>query len=279
MPSNKTLTVLIICFGVVISIFLFERNPNRPSSAPQNTNGLTAINPAENVSRRNLDNLDWKKILVDMGPGNQIVTNAILSDESFDQTTLTAQMAKDFFAQYLMLKKGGQPITTNEINKITENTLSLPEYTKATGAVYLASNLHINQNSDTESLKKYRDSLNKSVNDRLEGIGVKEDPMTIFVTAVNKDDEKEMSKLDPIILAGKDIISDLLDVEVPKELVTMHLSLLNTSSNLLLNLEQMRVALTDPVRSFVGANQYPKHMAEFQTALKNLTAYLEQKIK
>jgi len=274
MPSNKILTILIICAGVVISIFLFKRNPSAAGTAIRDANGLVAVNPTEGTNQ----NTDWKKILVDMGPKNQIFTNVAPDDETFDETTLTAQMAKDFFSQYLTLKKGKQPITADEINKIAENTLSLSEYTKATGALYLASNLHINQNSGAEILRKYRDSLNKSVEGRLGEIQVKEDPMAILVAAVNKDDEKEIAKLDPIILAGKDIISDLLYMEVPKELVAMHLSLLNASSNLLLNLEQMRVTLSDPVRSFAGASQYSKHLVEFQTALANLNSYLLQKL-
>jgi len=276
MPSNKIITALVLCVGIVTSIWLLQREPENVAAIKNDS--VTAV--ANQNDLKNEVGVDWKGTLESVGRSPAENPENIAADnnsDSFEETTLTAQMSRDFFSQYLMLKKGGQPITPLEINKIVENTLSSPEYTKAVGAMYLTSNLRINQNSNTENLIKYRDLLSKSLKDRLGEIQTKEDPMTILVTAVKKDDEKEIAKLDPIILAGKGIISDLLEMEVPKEAVIMHLSLLNASSNLLLNLEQMRVTLTDPIRSFAGANQYPQHMTEFQTALANLTAYLNLK--
>ena len=277
MPSNKIITILIVCAGIVISIWLLQKN-TRSISTVQNTNSIYSDT---DQNTETTENTDWKNILVTVDEKNQNSTIISNQDEAetFDETTLTAKIAKDFFSQYLMLKKGGQTITPDEINRIAQNTLLLPEYTKSTGAVYLSTNLHINTEINTESLRTYRDTLNKNLKNRLGTIQTKEDPMTILIKAVKTDDEKEISKLDPIILAGKGIISDLLNMEVPKEVVTLHLFLLNASSNLLSNLEQMRVTLTDPVRSFAGANHYSKHITEFQTAITNLNLYLDQKLK
>ncbi|KKR65197.1 MAG: hypothetical protein UU06_C0026G0008, partial [Parcubacteria group bacterium GW2011_GWB1_40_5] len=87
MPNNKILFVLILCVGVVTSVFLFSRN----KSAGTNTENTANITPK---SYRNIDentNKDWKNILVNVDTSESATTILTNDDEnSFNETTLTA---------------------------------------------------------------------------------------------------------------------------------------------------------------------------------------------
>src|SRR3989344_7483802 len=153
MPSNKILTVIIICFGVVTSIYLFQKTSDAPvKNNPTITENIDAV-PVNSLDNNQGD--DWKKILVSVDSKNQ-TTSVLTNPEVFDGTTLTAQMSKDFFSQYLLAKQGGKALTTNDINQITNNVMSNPQYSKENGPVYIASNLHVTAKTDLETIKKYK---------------------------------------------------------------------------------------------------------------------------
>ena len=59
----------------------------------------------------------------------------------------------------------------------------------------------------------------------------------------------------------------------------IHLGLLNAVSNLLSNIEAIREAFSDPVKSFAGASQYTQHEKDTETAMQKLNIYLESKSK
>ena len=271
---SNVYAVLVICFGIVTSFWLFQRKPEGASLTKTPTNSLV-VNTFRDIPENTND--DWKKILVNVDPKTQIVTNLTKTNpNAFDETTLTAQMSKDFLSQYLLLKKGGKTLTQEDINGITSNIVNSPVYTKTTGPVYIKTNLHIIPKSDTETIKKYKNTINLILKNR--SMQVKENPTLILGTALNSESENVLKRLDPIVVIGKGMVSDLLSVEVPENAISVHLGLLNTSSNLLSNLEDMREVFSDPVRSLAGMGQYSKHVIDFQNALKNLNAYFVEKL-
>src|SRR3989338_6244467 len=275
MPSNKIYTILVLCIGVVTSIWLIQRNPANISVA-QNSDGVTTVSNENLINNKAKTETDWQKILVKK---DQNFTSVVQKDnpEIFDETTLTAQMAKDLFSRYLQIAKKPGGVTSYDANKIANDVLALPDYTKATGAVYVASNLKIINKTDRETVKLYNDTLNQ----KLQNKSIKNpiDPMAIVNTALERSDENELSKLDPAILTFKTFIANLLIIEAPSDAIKMHLDLLNAYSNILSNLEAMRATFTDPIRSLSGINQYEQHLRDLKSVIVNISAYFEQKLK
>ena len=278
MPSNKIYTILVLCIGVVTSIWLIQRNPANISVA-QNSDGVTTVSNENLINNKAKTETDWQKILVSIDQKDQNFTSVVQKDnpEIFDETTLTAQMAKDLFSRYLQIAKKPGGVTSYDANKIANDVLALPDYTKATGAVYVASNLKIINKTDRETVKLYNDTLNQ----KLQNKSIKNpiDPMAIVNTALERSDENELSKLDPAILTFKTFIANLLIIEAPSDAIKMHLDLLNAYSNILSNLEAMRATFTDPIRSLSGINQYEQHLRDLKGVIVNISAYFEQKLK
>ena len=273
---NKIYTVLVLCIGIIVSVYLLQKNTGVKALTNTNT---TSVEVGQ-ISNNNTTNDDWKKILVNVDPKNVNSTSVLTSDNSnvFDELTLTAQLARDLFSRYLLIAKKDGGVTPDDADQIAGEVLSSPEYTKPTGVLYNETNLHINKSGDPAVLKKYGDALNEILKSRIAAIKSKEGPVTILDTALTTEDENKIKELDSIVTASRGVVSDLIQMEVPLDFVPMHIQLLNSSSNILSNLEGMRQTFADPVKSFVAANQYPKNMSDFLTALSNINTYYKQKL-
>ena len=91
--KNRVYATLVICIGIVISIWLFQRNIGSTPVVAKERGALT-VNTYRNIGQNVND--DWKKLLVSTDTKNQPVTDLTKNNSgTFDETTLTAQMAKD----------------------------------------------------------------------------------------------------------------------------------------------------------------------------------------
>ncbi|MBA3733111.1 hypothetical protein H0W91_01910 [Patescibacteria group bacterium] len=272
MPEKKNWSrvyvILILCMSSIISVWLFTRPVGQLS---QKTTATVSVENPRNTALST--NNDWKKILTSV---DQSSTNILTNNNSntFDETSLTAQLAKDYFSQYLLAKKGGQTITSETNAQIVQNVLANPEYSQNKAPVYIRSNLNISSNANLDTVKNYKAKL---ITDVIEKLNQVQNPVTILNNATQSANENEMSKLDPLIVTGKGIVRSLSEMEVPVDVVTMHLALLNSASSVLADLEALRVIFTDPVKSLSVGNQFANDTINFQTSLTNLQAYFKFK--
>ncbi len=274
MPSNKIVTIFIICIAIIASTWLLSRTPNEAALSSENATSTLSVSSYKNIGANTND--EWKKILVNIDQKRQPVTDLTKNNpNAFDDTSLTGQMARDYFSQYLLAKKGGQDLTPEATSEIVQNVLSNPDYTRTKAPVYIRSNLNISQNANPDTVKKYKDALTKNVTQKIAHL--QESPVTAIKSATKSGNESASSKLDPLISTGKEIIQSLIEMEVPADVAIMHLYLLNSSSVVLSDLEALRVMLTDPVRSLTVAQQFANDMLEFQTSLNNINAYFKYK--
>jgi hypothetical protein len=271
MPSetsrNKIYVVGVICLGVVISIWLLNKEEK---SVNLNNDGQVQVSARAYETTEKND--DWKKLLVNVDSVTETsvlskATNAGLDPEG---TTITDQVGRDFLSQYMLAVKNNGGITTSDVNSITENTIAVAEY-NSTGAKYVSLNIKIINKNDSETLRIYRNKLYEIIKNRTSSI--KDDPFSVIMNAMPTESEKELAKLNPIIIQNKAFIADLLKMEVPSSAATLHLSLLNASSNLLSNLEDMREIIRDPVRGLTGVGNYPQSITNLNLSLKNFTEF------
>jgi hypothetical protein len=273
MPSNKIFVALILCASTVVSVWLITRAPANIITTAQSEKSVS-LETIRNARQDTTDIGDnWKKILTTVSTQDQKVTDVTpkTSSDTFDDTTLTAQMARDFFGQYLSVAKSGQAVTIENANAIAGNVLTLPEYTQTKAVVYVITNIHVNLKTDIDTVKKYNQTLVNSLTKH--NAEATNDPLAILSIAVSTNNADALRKLDPIIEARKGIIHDLLAMDVPESAATFHLALLNAYSSLLSSLEAMRVTFSDPVKSFSGANQYDTSVANLKVAVQNINTY------
>ena len=276
MPSeqnrNKIYTVLVLCIGIIVSVWLIQKKP---------ANALVQKNTSDTITVGGNDiqgeaTTDWKNILTTVHASTTSVTGGTFAN-TFDGNTITAQLAKDFFSQYLITVKDGQPLTSAKAEEISTSVLSVPDYTQAKAVVYVPANIRINKKTDAETVKLYHEKLNsilKASSERIQG-----DPIAILTSALQNQDEKALAKLDPFITIGRNLIKNLLILEVPANIVGAHVLLLNTFSSVLADVEAMRLSFDDPVKALPALGKYQEHMANLQVVLRDIESLLNQKSK
>lgn len=274
MPSernrNKIYTVLVLCAGIIISVWLVDRKP-ADAIEKKNTASVIAI---QNPAYSGPEDDTWKNILTKIDT-NSVKTTNVVAGDTYDAGTITAQMARDFFSQYLLTVKDGGSLTTDQANIISERVLSIPEYTKTQAVVYIPANIHMVQKTDAETVKTYHQKLNAYL--KVSSEQIKDDPIVILATALQKNSEKELKRLDPLIVTGRTLIKNLLSMEVPANVSGAHILLLNSFSSILADVEAMRISLDDPVKAFTALGQYQKDASNLQIVLEGIETLLNEK--
>ncbi len=268
MPSSKTLSIIILCGATVLSIWLINKN----NLAKGSLNPVAGIESTASFVPDNFQsNDDWKSMIATVNATKEVAPS-LRNTEIPEDTTVTNQFSIDFMSQYILQKGSGQPLDNASINNIATNILSNPQYLKSEGAVYVKENLNIDSSFGQNSRSQYKQIVFQSIKNGF--AKVKVEPYLILKEAIDLNDERILTALDPIILANKTVISDMLKVTVPKAAVTIHLNLMNALSDMLADTESMRVFFADPTRGLGGVTNYQEHMSTFIKAVTTMNKYL-----
>jgi len=311
--SVKVLTLLIICSGVIGATALLSRSSSANSLSHVLTGTTNVVTQArEKTDEVDTDGdglFDWQEVLIGTDPSNfdtdtdgapdgaeikagrdprikgpndknanisTIVGGAnSVNSTNVEEGTLTDQMSKDFFAQYLLLKKGGKKVTPEQAAQIAQNTLASSDYGYTSGAVYTRKNIRVGSKTSKELIQAYSNSITQILINR--AIEDKGTTLDIISHAVKNQNQAELKKLDPIIASYKGVMSDLVNMEIPSDAVDVHLNFLNSYSNLLSTVESMRVLFTDPVRSFSVIGLYQQQSQDLVSSVEKLSLYFKSK--
>lgn len=276
MLNRKIISVLILCGALVLSVWLFSKNPadiRTVTDSAGNNSAIEAANPRPFIEQKSDE--EWKKLLTKIDPKDEVVTDLTKKPESkneYDDTTLTGQLARDFFSQYLLSKQGGTEITSANADRIVQTISNAPQYTAVSSPVYILSNLKITPKTDLETMRKYKRLVEYIF--QVRGSEVKEDPTAILRSVANSQNERDAKRFDPLILTAQKTIHDFLNMEVPQNSANLHLAALNSISSLLTDLQAFRVIVTDPTRALAALGNYNEHLTKFNTTTKSLRVFL-----
>jgi acyl-CoA synthetase (AMP-forming)/AMP-acid ligase II len=271
MPSKQVWTVFIICAGLIISVWIFDRK----------TGVLTADLPTPFTpsSRPKIESADWQAILASTTEKN--VTNVIAgkngsSGESYPgEGTLTDQIAKDFFSRYLDAPKDSNgSITSDQADQIAGDVLASGSYSTLSGVVYTLGNLKISTGSSSDVVQKYYRDMT-AVEKIL--LGINKSAFSIVDTAATNGDEAGLAELDSIIAAYRQAKDMMLSITAPADAAQIHLADINSVSQMLADVEAMRNTFSDPVKAFVAINQYNGDSINFSNAVKATVNYFIKK--
>lgn len=272
-PHNKKkiYSLAVICFGIIVSVWLYSRessgaNIGKPSEV------VTTVKNSDKIE----SNEEWQKILTKINSSNSTISLLKNADNYPEDNTLTSQLAKDLFSKYLLLSQNGRQPTEEELAKLVENILSSPIYTKSEGATYYESNIKTTNQNDRQTILEY----NRVLSNKISTINKDEDvdPLKVFSSYINNSDPKQLEKLAPLVSRYQSIVNFLLNMTVPSELVSLHLDLLNSYSNLLSNTRDIKIVDTDPVRGLAGAGRYPLNIDSLRYTLAKINLYFQKKV-
>jgi len=309
LKNQKIFFVLIICIACIVGVWIFKSQTQRIS---QKINTVTAEDPRNIPKELDTDEdgvEDWLEILLGTDPTNPdtdgdgtsdgqeitdgrdpriksprdenpyVMTSLLASNESGivlenDNETLTDQVSKDFLGRYLLLKQNGGQITSDQAIQIAELSLSSSE-NKIEAPVYGQDDIKISLNSDKTTVDNYMKYYNDSVIKNL--VNKAGNELFILEQSINKDSETEIKKLDPIIDGYKTFISEMTKIEVPNDVVLIHLEVLNNSSLMLKHLESIRDIFNDPLKAFIYLSTYGDVFEKITQTNQKLDSYFKSK--
>ena len=214
------------------------------------------------------------------GPNDKLLTsvsagaNGTVGQENITlETTGTAKISRELFANYMEAKKSGIPINIDTQTQIVNQTFS-NESLGISFKEYSAADIKTNTSSD---FKKYGNDLGLAM---LAGSNPTENYVSeieILHTALTKEMPAEIVKLDPIIIRYNLILNQINSISVPQELVGYHVELLNSVSRILTDVKGFRVMFEDPILGLAGVSSYYQDVEAMKVSLGRIRSLLQSK--
>lgn len=266
---NKTYVVLVICIAFIVSVWLVQRSiPTKKS--PDNI--------LETYSTENTTDESWKSTLSSINFSDPDISSTLSPDDpnTFDETSLTGQMARDLFSRYLLTIKDNP--TQENLDKISDSILSSENYSKISSVTYNLNNINISPSNTPPSTKQYGDSLNKIIVGEMMATQ-KADPLpTILIESIQSENKKRLGDLETYVKAFKNITNGLLNMSVPSDFSQLHLELLNSSSAVYTDLKAMSQFLDDPIKGIISVKQYSDDLVLMETIQEKINVLYKQKM-
>lgn len=309
-PSKKIILIIIACAAVVGGVYLSSKvKSEQVFTATDDTRLLPDIIVNENVKNTSTidtdeDGLkDWEEVLWKTNPlkadtdGNgipdakEVETKQIQNSKQMVATvggkevaevsvpenfTLTDKVAMETFAQYINYKQTGVPITPEFTQKLVDDIFGNAT-AKQNLAKFTSKNLpNILEAENVDTIHDYGNNFWNIVEKNTPKTALQNE-YVIFLNAIQKEDEKELKKLDPVAEGYTNTIKEMLIMPVPRSAVEKHLEILNSMNSILAYIEDMRVYFKDPTRGFKALIYYKDSVPELQKSLKNLISYFKEK--
>ncbi len=191
-----------------------------------------------------------------------ITSTAIVQDKNLTKTDI---LARDFFAKYLEQSQGGQekldPLTQQQIASavLSRSDLALKP------RIYSATDLRIQDDSSTSSLKTYGNAMGEILMHYNEP---RENELLILQQALEHTDKHNLEKLDGNIADYQTLLTDMTRVSVPRAASGVHLQVMNSLSDMLEILKAFRGVFDDPTAGLLGLKGYPEKIVALSNAYR-----------
>lgn len=216
------------------------------------------------------------------GPDDKL-SPSLISDTAGGQeeNTITAGFSRKMFGDYMSMtnsfdSKLSETDKTNLVNYWMSDLSSLQEEQK-NEIFYKIGDLKISQDNSTEAIKKYGNKMGAIIGKYLKPILISEHELTVFQSSLEKENETELQKLGGRIDAYSGIIREGLSLEVPKDIASLHLSLINAFAGVADGLKKMKIIFEDPIAGMAGLDQYKESSFSFSVAINDLNGFFESK--
>jgi len=179
--------------------------------------------------------------------------------------TVTETAGREFITNYITFKNEYGIIDEDTKNEIVTRTIN---GTNERVFVYSLDDLDITPSTDKNTVKLYINNLGNILTENTKNITDNE--LNIIGRVVTENKNTEITKLDPIIKAYKQITTQLQSIIVPELYQKAHLDLLNYTVFLADDSTGMRQYFADPMRTMVAISNYQGDFYRFSKALSDI---------
>lgn len=309
MAHQKVLVTLIICIGIIGSVFVISKTGNsqtkteKNDTPKENIDLLATIDKTSDVDTDGDGLKDWEESLIGTNPqlkdtdidgtsdGDEVTQNRDPkkkgpNDKNVAQnigtsagslntsgTTLTEQVSKEFFSRYIAAKQQNINVSQEEAALIAQSVIQ-NTYITPTIKLYTKKDITLNTDTSESSKKAYAQALSTAINKNSpKNI---QNELVIFTQTLQNQKESDLLKLDIIIKGYRGIITDTLKIRVPSDTLANHLIYLNSLSAIMDDISYMRLIISDPIKAYAGFSNYQRDALKLKIVLENLEKYFAQ---
>ena len=273
-PRKQTLIITVISALAVAGVAYYVHTTN-PSS---NTNSAAlAIDSATstNILDASLKNIsaDWKsQFLETTTPAIDVKNSKSVAPTTDDQTTLTGQFSKNFFARYMLLKQDDLQDDQDSVNNVVNQSLLDLAQSAPQPKNYTSKDIVVSKADDATSIRAYADAVGTLFNANTPS----GDPATIAGDALNNNNPKGLSDINGIVKDYQNILTGLLKMPVPAPMAIYHVDLINGVSSMMFISEGMNKVFSDPAQGLVALNIYGSAQDSLHSALLEFKSAFNQ---
>ncbi len=272
---------LIIALVIVGGATVFKFKTPKTDSIGSKIDLIADASVQNALKNGQLGNPDWENTLKNLAIGtttNDIIKNLEQksSRASTPEKPLTAtdRFAREFFTQYIKLKKSGAPIDENTglllVNKLLARDYGGP----ASEKVYTESDVSVINTTSLAEIKKYGNTLGMILNEPTPS-GY-ENELVIVNRVYETEKNDDLQKLALNIARYEKIRDNIAFVSVPIALKVAHISLLNSLSAIIEGVKGMSILTTDPIGATKMILRYENGLKSFELSAKAISAYFKK---
>ena len=277
MPSRHFLNILlslIVVIGLVSLAFFLKSEKQSYITTEEQKQTLEDLNKnTKNIQPIDIIGADIST--ADLGNWNgKDTTDRILSQIekttptiNTEPKTLTEKLGRDLATQYLTAKSSGQALTEQQKQDLAQAVIS-KDYSSQfdfTYKDYTEKDLSVTNIVTSDEIIKYLNNLTKTFNNTK--LKTQIDDLGIITRAFSTEDASEMNKLNPLINYYKNTSLALKNITVPKPLISLHLSIINSLKRAGDDLEYVKSNFNDPLVSLQAINNYQSSLKAYKSSL------------
>jgi len=209
------------------------------------------------------EEVDRDRNPVKAGPNDDLSSRIVDENSSSEELTATDAFSREFFTDYLVLRKSGNLDSTSAQNLLLAGTLEKEKVT-FTEDLLTREDIHINSVTTVESLHQYGNIMGNiielySVKNRNEAV--------ILLDALQTEDVKKLNELVPIQESYASMRKSAQEILVPEGVADAHLSLLNSFFRIEMTIVAMRKIFEDPLQSISAIATYQNNSTKLALSL------------
>ena len=189
------------------------------------------------------------------------------------QNTLTASYAKQFLTEYLLLKQQKGELTEEDKKNLVDRVMNNIKPLEVVDE-YKISDLKISNDTSKESIKKYAEWMKSIFVDSKNTLPNESEIFNILLKNIQEENikniELSIKALNNYAIFNKKLVEIMLSPAIPENLSKNHLEVVNGFNNIILAIENMTIAQTDPVKAMMGQKLYDEQMQRIYGELKNI---------
>jgi hypothetical protein len=195
----------------------------------------------------------------------KIITDAKQAQEEYDKLTDTEKFSRELFSQYVIAKNnnGGKALDNTAKMEVLNTVIDKTVATIITK--YSISDIKNTVEMTDTNLKDYGNKLGEILMQySTNGAG---DELLYIQEAITKEDETLLKPLVPIITNYTNMLVSFILMPVPKDLLDIHIKIVNNFYNVIISLENIKSFFVDPIN---GVTSLQTYQASFADLFKNI---------